>query len=52
MEEQAKLKADKYEEGELSEDSSGNKEICPSDDDPLLLVSGNCCSCTKCYDLS
>jgi hypothetical protein len=48
VEEQAKLKAERYEEGELSEDSSDNKETSPTDDDPLLLSPGNCCSCTKC----
>jgi hypothetical protein len=48
VEEQAKLKAERYEEGELSEDSSDNKGTSPIDDDPLLLSPGNCCRCIKC----
>ncbi|PNF30720.1 hypothetical protein B7P43_G06082, partial [Cryptotermes secundus] len=37
VEEQAKLKAERYEEGELSEDSSDNKEASPTDDDLVAL---------------
>lgn len=40
VEEQAKLKAERYEEGELSEDSSDNKEASPTDDDLLALSPG------------
>jgi hypothetical protein len=40
VEEQAKLKAERYEEGELSEDSSDNKEASPTEDDPLVLSPG------------
>jgi hypothetical protein len=41
VEEQAKLKAERYEEGELSEDSSDIKETPPAEDDPLVLSPGN-----------
>jgi hypothetical protein len=40
VEEQAKQKAERYEEGELSEDSSENKESMPSEDDTLVLSPG------------
>ena len=38
--EQAKRKAEQYEEGELSEDSSENKETVPTEDDTLVLSPG------------
>lgn len=40
VEEQAKRKAEQYEEGELSEDSSENKETVPTEDDMLVLSPG------------
>lgn len=40
VEEQAKLKAERYEEGELSEDSSDIKEASPTEDDRLELSPG------------
>jgi len=38
--EQAKRKAEQYEEGELSEDSSENKETVPTEDETLVLSPG------------
>jgi hypothetical protein len=40
VEEQAKRKAEQYEEGELSEDSSEHKETVPTDDDTLVMSPG------------
>jgi hypothetical protein len=40
VEEQAKLKAERYEEGELSEDSSDIKEASPTEDDRLVMSPG------------